>query len=212
MSLKIRGERSNLAHHSNYSMALDYWIKNSPSLDRRWGGFYRLALRIYALQDQWRMPKQQFENELVKSDTPLLLLWGSGVDRYLMTIGTSTRVAMKRRAIQIIQTRLRTAYENINVMVARLVPDDAVVNRGSDMLEFLLSKDYLGHVNYFLGGNINEVGIVDTSVRPSLRSGTWSLLIPGVCYNHHNPTEPDWRNLSVVPITFDLYHSQKNYE
>jgi hypothetical protein len=69
----------------------------------------------------------------------------------------------------------------------------------------------LGFVNYFLGGNINNVSAEDTSVHPALRKAIWSVFtndmtaaqkirefVPntetGVCYNHHNAWEPDWRN------------------
>ena len=103
------------------------------------------------------------------------------------------------------------SYNGIESMSARLMPEAIVRENGHDVLELLTSLiPYLGFVNYFLGGKINEVDTDETAVNPFLRSTIWSVFTnddrsgqtvrefvtndeTGVCYNHHYGLEPDWR-------------------
>ena len=213
---------------------IDHWIKESPTLDTRRGGFFSIShahlLFVGSMEDARATFLDDFEkwvkNELVNSNNPAL--WGAWVDTKSHDNWYEYKGGEEAKGNPDATDQTGAAYENINVMAARLVPEDVVVNRGSDMLEFLLSEDIasnLGYVNYFLGGNINKVGIEETSVHPALRSSIWSLFtvnenanqkvreflpndITGVCYNHHNPTEPDWRNVSASTSTFHLGHLQ----
>lgn len=104
-----------------------------------------------------------------------------------------------------------SSYEGVENMSARLMPDSIVRNNSASVKDLLMKVvENLGPINYFLGGNINSVPAEETAVNPSLRSSVWSLFttspesaqivrdfipnsVTGVCYNHHNSLEPDWR-------------------
>ena len=81
----------------------------------------------------------------------------------------------------------------------------------------LATNGELSDVNYFLGGNINEISINETSVNPALRKAIYSVFangplakeklrnfipnnVTGVWYNHHNVLEPDWRNACFAEV------------
>lgn len=68
------------------------------------------------------------------------------------------------------------AYAGIHTMSARLIPRSKVVSSPAEVKEFLWSiVSSLGTVNYFLGGNMNNVGKDDTAVHPALRNSIWSI-------------------------------------
>ncbi len=106
------------------------------------------------------------------------------------------------------------AYEGVNKITSRLMPIDHVTERSDDVLNLLLqtADTSFSNLNYFLGGKIN-VDDNSTSVHSAVRNSIWNVFtfdrkdselvrsfipnnVSGICYNHHNPLEPDWRNAS----------------
>ena len=106
------------------------------------------------------------------------------------------------------------AYEGANEISTRLMPLDHVINRPEDVLNLLLdiAPTSFSNLNYFLGGNIN-IDDNSTSVHSAMRNSVWNVItlnrvdndkvrafvpndVTGICYNHHSPLEPDWRNAS----------------
>ncbi len=95
---------------------------------------------------------------------------------------------------------------------ARLVPEDLVTSMSYStlgLLESLAFSESLGSMNMFLGGKINEVDDMETSVNPALRESTFLLTaneygyrklrkelpndLTGTSKNHHGGLEPEWR-------------------
>jgi hypothetical protein len=119
-------------------------------------------------------------------------------------------------------------------MSFRLMPKHYVVNKPAETVDLFLDtlESSLSNPNYFLGGVINEIKTTETAVHPAMRSSLWNVhtngdfasnrvreFIPnsvtGVCYNHHNVLEPDWRNacwgsnyghLSSIKDKYDPQH------
>ena len=214
-------DEGNSFYRSAVLQWIRYWIKMSPTLDTRWGGFFDIGHALLLFAGSMEDAKETFLNEfedwfetkLIKSDNPFV--YGSGLDTRSHENWYEYKGGDAAKGNPDMTDQTGVAYDGINVMAARLVPEDFVVNRGDEIFNLLISEDvapYLGYVNYYLGGNINEVGVDETSVHPALRSSIWSLFtinevanqrvrdllsndITGVCYNHHNSLEPDWRNV-----------------
>jgi len=107
------------------------------------------------------------------------------------------------------------SYAGLNGIAARLVPRDLVLQKPDETLTMLLNMIMVGSlapINYFLGGAMMDVADDATAVHPAMRRAIWSMVttdkvaeqvvrdfVPndplsgGVCFNHHSPTEPDWR-------------------
>ena len=107
------------------------------------------------------------------------------------------------------------AYAGVTEMYARLMPVNYVTSQPKEVLELFFDtiNSSLGSLNYFLGGNINAKSNNETAVHPALRNSVWNVVtfgdvdsekvrsfipnnVTGICYNHHNVLEPDWRNAS----------------
>ncbi len=107
------------------------------------------------------------------------------------------------------------AYKAVTQMFSRLMPLEMVKSQPDKVLALFLETitNSGSNLNYFLGGNIMKIAGDDTSMHPAVRKSIWSVfttgkedsakvrsLIPnnvtGICYNHHNTLEPDWRNAS----------------
>lgn len=94
----------------------------------------------------------------------------------------------------------------------RLVPLEMVLDDPQGIVDFLvdltLDDDTFGA--YWLGGAVNDVGPDDTAVHPAMRSAIWAITttsdfgaravrnkfdnnISGCSFNHHSPSEPEWR-------------------
>jgi len=96
-------------------------------------------------------------------------------------------------------------------VASRLVPHEMVVRERDDVVDFLvdLALDVEDWGAYWLGGVVNDVDPDDMAVHPSMRSSIWSITTStdegarrirsffpedaGCSYNHHSPSEPDWR-------------------
>ena len=106
------------------------------------------------------------------------------------------------------------AYTGVNEITSRLMPINHVTDRPDEVLNLLLetTETSFSNLNYYLGGNIN-IDDNSTSVHSAVRNSIWNLFtfdpetservrlfipnnVTGICYNHHNPLEPDWRNAS----------------
>jgi FAD/FMN-containing dehydrogenase len=106
------------------------------------------------------------------------------------------------------------AYEGAEFIAGRLIPIETVVNdpEGTHalLLDLAINLQF-GPINYFLGGAVTDVPDNATSVSPALRKAAWNVIVngdeardkvidfvpnsvSGACFNHHSPTEPDWRN------------------
>jgi len=107
------------------------------------------------------------------------------------------------------------AYKGVTEMYSRLMPQEVVETKPDEVLNLFMetSSTSFINLNYFLGGNIMNVPENETSVHPALRRSIWSVFntgkddaakvrsfipndVTGICYNHHNPLEPDWSNAS----------------
>lgn len=122
------------------------------------------------------------------------------------------------------------AYKDVNKLYTRLMPSDYVISKPDEVLDlfFQTIETSFSNLNYFLGGNINTSDN-ETSVHPSLRSSIWSVFtsgdldsekvrsfipnnVTGVCYNHHNVLEPDWRNACWGANYDPLNEIKKKYD
>jgi len=200
---------------------LDFWIQKSPALDPRWcGGFFDPESAHLLFCGSLEDAETTFLNEFrswysteLDWDQMVEGVWGSYIEEpkvfeswYEYKGGAD---AYQNPAMT---DPTGTAYTGAENLAARLMPKDVLLNKPTELKNFLKSiRTAITGVNYFLGGNINSVSADSTAVHPALRSSAWSLItvvpdaaqairefIPneetGVCYNHHYRLEPDWRN------------------
>lgn len=198
----------------------EFWIENSPKMEVNWcGGFFGVTyteLLYCGTQDEAFASSffQDFQAWFSQLDRTAMIEWGvvtasEEYDSWYVYKGGS---AAYRNPSSTDPTG--SAYRGVANMSARLMPRDVLLNKPDEVKNLLLSEEVvaqLGFVNYFLGGNINNVSAEDSSVHPALRKAIWSVftndmiaaqkireLLPntetGVCYNHHNSWEPEWRN------------------
>ena len=93
----------------------------------------------------------------------------------------------------------------------------------------LAASGGLGPVNYFLGGKINDMDEDSMALNPAYRRAIWSVfaitdeardqltsIIPnnvaGVYFDHHSPSEPDWRNACWGPHYARLEELKNKYD
>jgi hypothetical protein len=124
------------------------------------------------------------------------------------------------------------AYNGVEFIAARLMPLQMVVNepeRVRDAMFDLAITGALGDINYFLGGKINDVDEESMALNPAHRRAIWSVFtnsdeardrltsfipnnVTGVCFNHHSPSEPDWRNACWGPHYARLEALKNKYD
>lgn len=219
----------------------EFWIETSPNIDIDWcGGFFGLTFTelIFcgsledALASSFYQQAVAWYDQLDKS---AMVNWSAnvaiqGFDSWYDYKGGSAAYQNPSAT-----DPTGSAYAGVVNMSARLVPREVVINKPDELKNLLLQESViaqLGYVNYFLGGNINTVSVEDSAVHPALRKSIWSIFtndkvsgemirefLPnsetGVCFNHHNAWEPDWRNacwgshysrLSEIKALYDPNH------
>lgn len=203
---------------------LEYWIEVSPVLDSRWSGYFSAiscSLIFTGTLEEAQPFIDEFSNwydNVLDKSAMIPGVWGAfrpsdtvevfeswyefrggddcaGVPNFPCTDVTGD------------------AYEFVEFLGARLMPIDVVVEKPQETLDFFVSLviagDFFG-VNYFLGGKMMDADDNATAVNPAMRKAIYSIItggevndmvraflpnnITGACFNHHDPTEPDWRN------------------
>jgi hypothetical protein len=124
------------------------------------------------------------------------------------------------------------AYNGAEYIGARLMPLQVVLDDPEgvrDVLYDLATTGMLSSVNYFLGGKINDVDVDSMALSPAHRRAIWSVFtnsdeardklisfipnnVTGVCFNHHSPSEPDWRNACWGPHYARLEELKNKYD
>jgi hypothetical protein len=101
--------------------------------------------------------------------------------------------------------------------------------RVRDLMFELATTGALQSINYFLGGKINDVDVDSMALHPAHRRAIWSVFtygddardrlasfipnnVTGVCFNHHSPSEPDWRNACWGPHYARLEELKNKYD
>mmetsp|Transcript_2860 Transcript_2860/g.6726 ORF Transcript_2860/g.6726 Transcript_2860/m.6726 type:complete len:621 (-) Transcript_2860:68-1930(-) len=172
---------------------LKYWIKVSPDLDPRIGGFFGTngvhIVFMGTLQeakaayldafDLWYyselLPISQFIPDLYGALPPSVVTgpvadwytYKGGADAYNNPDATDPT---------------GDSYDGAEYIAARLIPASFLREKPDEMLNLLVGivstpGGYLGPVNYILGGNIQNVGDNETSVSPALRAAAWNLFV-----------------------------------
>jgi len=215
---------------------LDFWLEKSPTLPTGWSGFFNIAgchLVYSGPKDEatpffgefmtWYgdLDKSDWISSQIGANPPQMTEYTSwyeykgGPEAYFRAEATDATGA---------------AYDGIHNMASRLMPESVVMNDPQGVKALLLDVgESLGTVNYFLGGNINNVATDATSVHPALRKSIYSIFtndpvhnqkvrdfvnndVTGVCYNHHNGIEPDWRNACWGENYDELESIQQKYD
>jgi hypothetical protein len=124
------------------------------------------------------------------------------------------------------------AYAGAEFIAAQLMPLQVVLDepeRVRDLMFELATTGALQSINYFLGGKINDVDVDSMALHPAHRRAIWSVFtygddardrlasfipnnVTGVCFNHHSPSEPDWRNACWGPHYARLEELKNKYD
>lgn len=204
---------------------LAYWVGTSPTIDTRWSGFFNAGGASLVFSGTEDEAKESFVNEfddwyynvLVPNTNMIPDVWGALPPNMTLTAYPNWyefkggSAAYNRPEAT---DPTGDAYEFVEFIGARLMPIDVAMDMPGAVTTILSSfatTGTLGTVNYFLGGNINDVPDDATAVHPGMRNAVWSVFpntpdtqaalrqfipnnVTGICFNHHSGTEPDWRN------------------
>lgn len=191
-------------------LLVDKWVDVSPTLDRRWGGYWGL--------DFWLLYFQGNETEARSTLISEMESWRDSLgteaaSRFSVTVVNSPSYWDSRGRGS---TTDATGQPFLDI-ASRLIPRDFVVNNAAQakaMLKYLARHGF-SMFNYFLGGAVNDVAPNATSVNPALRRAIWQIETfgggrfnseymmsfirsqtpdSGSGYNHGKRNEPDWRN------------------
>jgi len=174
---------------------LKYWIKVSPDIDPRFGGFFSASgvhLAFAGTLEEARAAfldefQEWYFNELLPISNFVENQYGA-LPPLSVTTEQDSWYAYKGGADGYNNPDATDAtgdsYEGVEFINARLVPESILREKPDEMLDFLLdllvNRDGIGGINYFLGGKIGDVGDEDTSVHPALRKAAWNLFVnPG---------------------------------
>jgi len=196
------------SNNSTYvSKFLRYWIDNAPTMDTRLGGkFSTNSVDLYFAGNSFAAENFGFKEfkDWVQYDLDI----EGGLEFY----NSSTTVYDSWSKVLPLLEENTVAAWSTEATFARLVPEDMVTSMSYStlgLLESLAFSDSLGSMNMFLGGKINEVDDMETSVNPALRESTFLLTsneygyrklrkelpndLTGTSKNHHGGLEPEWR-------------------
>mmetsp|Transcript_18542 Transcript_18542/g.21403 ORF Transcript_18542/g.21403 Transcript_18542/m.21403 type:complete len:684 (-) Transcript_18542:29-2080(-) len=219
-----------------------FWIKYSPQLDSRWcGGFFGhlytqllFCGTLEEAQESFLGTFQFWYNNVLDTSKMVPGVWGSILYTETYNSWYEYRGGADAANNPDATDATGDAYDFIPDLHARLMPIDVVTSQPDELLLMMLKtvETSLNNIHYFLGGNINSVPTNETSVHPALRSSVWNVIttggevsqmvrdfipneVTGVCYNHHNVLEPEWRDacwgnnylkLSELKSEFDPSH------
>jgi len=227
------------AYAKNIEQWVDFWVEVSPTLDTRWSGYFGPnGFYPFVFSGSLEDAKSTFldkfdawyENVLDKSEW-ISDVWGNPAKP---GDSVTTHGSWKSFMDMFPYFDINTS-EAIASQSHRLMPHDTVVQKPKEVKKLLadvILMDGLGPWNYFLGGKMNDVPEDATAVHPAMRNAIWHLhtsnqksgqmvrefipnTVTGVCFNHHNQWEPDWRNacwgdnhhrLSILKEKFDPDH------
>jgi hypothetical protein len=211
--------------NNTLSSWLRFWIKNSPDLDNRFGGYWNAGgvhLVFAGTRDEANVAfLNEFQEWYWKSLVPnagfVPFVFGA-VSPFDSTYESSSWYEYRGGEIAYNNPELTDktgdSYADAQFISARLMPRLTVKDNPSVVYDLLLDlalRNQLGAVNYILGGSIRNVTDDATAVHPALRNALWNVFtghpdadtkvrmflpnnVTGACFNHHSPTEPDWRN------------------
>jgi len=183
----------------------DFWVKKSPHLDRRWGGYWTLnSLHLY-FQGSKEEAGTTFLDDLIEWRNGLRL---NGLEQIFvvpLTIKEWEDFYDWRKGIP----TDKTGSKEFNI-ANRLIPRDRVISDPEgvkDLLKHLVHNGWYTF-NYFLGGAMTDVDVDATSVQPAYRKALWQIETfddkmikklrefvtkdSGSGLNHASKKEPNW--------------------
>lgn len=202
---------------------LKFWIAESPTLDRRFGGYWNGAgvhLVFAGTREEANAAFLDKFDEWYSSDLIPVAEFSWNWGAYPPT-GVTSEVpswyeykggkAAYNNPDMTDPTGF--AYAGVENLSTRLVPVETLQNDPDGIYELVYDLAWnvdLGSVNYILGGVVGDISDDATSVSPALRKAGWNLFtsnskatekvnkvlpnsITGACFNHHSPVEPEWK-------------------
>jgi Berberine and berberine like len=195
---------------------LPYWIQIAPKLDHRWGGYWNSLGGYFVFSGTLDDAKTTFLDQFD-------IWYNTTLDKTDLEdiLGTTSSLSLPSSFAEVYNSWYdykggSNGFDNPDSTGAnyRLIPQDEVVNNPEKLLQLLygltLTRD-ISPINYFLGGQMQAVGVNDTAVHPAVRKAIFNIgtlssaggqkvrdaypnNITGVCFNHHSANEPDWQN------------------
>ena len=175
---------------------VNYWVRKSPTLDNRWGGyFYSTGFELLfmgSLDDanstflsdfnSWYYNNLSISNFEVGKWGALPVSYPGVVQSYNSWYDYKGGKGAYGNPNMTDQTGSAYAAINVTSMAARLVPQSIVEQQPDKVTALIMELIYsgsLGGVNYFIGGAINDVSPTATSIHPANRKAIWSLYTIG---------------------------------
>jgi hypothetical protein len=159
-----------------------YWVEKSPFLDNRWNGFFfGTGCHLTFMGTKEEAEASTFLNEFDEWYNNVLdksffgVSWGALPPSFTLAsydswydfkggTGASGNPDPTDPTVD--------AYSVIQNQAARLMPRDQVISRPEEVADLLFQifvKGGLGFVNYYLGGQVNEIEPNATAVNPAMR-------------------------------------------
>ena len=184
---------------------IDFWVEESPKLDHRWGGYWKLNEYILYFVGSMEDAKSTFLNKVEKwkashhsAIQPMIIFHALSAKSYYDVRGGEKMWTDK------------TGDPSFNI-ASRIIPRDFVVENKKKTKETLkwLTRNGFSTFNYLLGGEMMSIAANATAVHPAMRRAIWQIETfqepmiqklrdvvkdSGAGFNHASKSEPDWRN------------------
>uniref|UniRef100_A0A7M5XHT2 FAD-binding PCMH-type domain-containing protein n=2 Tax=Clytia hemisphaerica TaxID=252671 RepID=A0A7M5XHT2_9CNID len=202
---------------------LEEWVKLSPNLDNRWGGYWTLNTLILYFVGSEEDAKATFINDFNKWKNDLPALEKLAVTTNILTADSYFNI---RGGYQMDTDK--TGERTINI-ASRLIPREFVLNEPEEALEHLkwMVRNGFFTFNYLLGGVVMDPSKDETAVHPAMRKAVWQIETfqdemtnylreniknTGAGFNHAWAKEPDWRNSLWGEHLEKLQELKKKYD
>lgn len=197
---------------------VDFWVDESPYLDRRWGGHWNelgFASGLFFMgnaddaETTFMRKLRSWKTSLDPWAADMVTIRAFEVPKYVGQCYGHCR----ERGVMDSEHWTNTAGATDLTTANRLVPREFVIQNSSSIKEFLklqVISGHFGNLHYLLGGAMSEIGHDETSVHPAMRQALYQFvftntsaiaaareLLPasvggGVGYNHAFRKEPNW--------------------
>eukprot|EP01062_Namystynia_karyoxenos_P019979 TRINITY_DN17559_c0_g1_i1.p1 TRINITY_DN17559_c0_g1~~TRINITY_DN17559_c0_g1_i1.p1 ORF type:complete len:641 (+),score=170.45 TRINITY_DN17559_c0_g1_i1:83-1924(+) len=206
---------------------IDFWTDVSPTLDRRWGGYWTLNMHLLYFQGSMADARSTFLDRLES--------WKNGLPSDLQPLVKQSAEAFPSYWDE----RGRGAstdpggHATLNI-ASRLVPREWLLTNGTQMKATLnwLAQNGFDTWNYILGGAVSDVAEDATAVHPAMRRAIWQIEtlkagqaglnmiqklrddVPGSAagLNHAHKAEPQWQTAFWGPQLARLEAIKERYD
>jgi hypothetical protein len=163
-----------------------FWIEKSPYLDSRWSGFFNAAGAHLTFSGSMEDAKSTFLDDwnewyrlLDKTDWVTNVFGALPPQSKVYNSWYNYKGGDNAVANPDATDTTGDAYKGAAAIAARLMPQSKVITDKDAVKNLLITMTYageLGVINYFLGGEINNVSTLETAVHPALRKSIWNII------------------------------------